>query len=253
MSQRVKDMSVVVSGGSRGQGAAHARLLAEEGALVVIGDVLDDDGEALAQAIREAGGTATYIHLDVTTSQDWDAAVRFAERTYSRLDALVNNAGITAYAGAADCSDEEWSRVIAVNQTGVFYGMRAAILALRRSGSGVIVNTASIFGLYGAQDYFAYVAAKAAVIGMTKSAALTYGGDGIRVNAIAPGVIDTTMLQREMSDLGPEGIDALVAEQAISRIGRPEDTAYAVLYLVSDESSFVTGEVITIDGGYSAR
>ena len=117
----------------------------------------------------------------------------------------------------------------------------------------MIVNTSSIFGLYGAEDYFAYVASKAAVIGMTKSAALTYGRDNIRVNAVAPGVVDTPMLQKEMSDLGSGGIEALLAQQPISRAGRGDDIAYAVLYLVSDESSFVTGEVLTVDGGYSAK
>lgn len=253
MSDRVKDKSALISGAARGQGEAHARLLADEGAAVVIGDVLDDAGKTTALSIRDAGGTASFVHLDVTQPADWEAAISLAEREHGKLDALVNNAGITAYAGVADCTDEEWARVIAVNQTGVFHGMRAAIPALRRAGGGAIVNTASIFGLYGAEDYFAYVASKAAVIGMTKSAALTYGAEGIRVNAIAPGVIDTPMLQQEMSDLGSEGIESLLAGQPVARAGRPEDTAYAVLYLVSEESSFITGEVITIDGGYSAR
>ncbi len=253
MSERVRAKSVLISGAARGQGAAIARLLAAEGSAVVLGDVLDEAGEASAQSIREDGGTATFVHLDVTDPQQWELAVETVERLHGRLDALVNNAGITAYSGVADCSDEEWARVIAVNQTGVFYGMRAVIPAMRRSGAGAIVNTSSIFGLNGAEDYFAYVASKAAVIGMTKSAALTYGGDAIRVNAIAPGVIDTPMLQQEMADLGPEGIESLLAGQPIARAGLPADTAYAVLYLVSDESSFMTGEVITIDGGYSAR
>lgn len=253
MTGRVAGKVVIISGAARGQGASHARLLAREGAHVVIGDIREQEGKEVVEQISAEGGGATYHHLDVTEPEHWEAVVASTLKRQGKLDALVNNAGITAYEGAATCSIQEWSRVIAVNQTGVFLGMRVAIAALRQSGGGAIVNTSSIFGLYGAQDYFAYVASKAAVIGMTKSAALTYGRDGIRVNAVAPGVIDTAMLQQEMSDLGPQGIEALLADQPISRAGKPEDVAYAVLYLVSDESSFVTGEVLTIDGGYSAR
>ncbi len=247
---RMDGRTVLISGAARGQGAEEARALAREGANVVLGDVLDC--APAAEEVRAAGGAALALELDVTAPSSWDAAVAQAEEQFGRLDGLVNNAGITAYAGAADCSDEEWARVIAVNQTGAFYGMRAAIPALRRAGGGAIVNIASIFGLQGAEDYFAYIASKAALIGMTKGAALTYASDEIRVNAVAPGTIETPMLEQELADQGAAFGDDLLGAQAIRRLGRPDDIAAAVTYLLSEESSFVTGTVLVVDGGYSA-
>jgi NAD(P)-dependent dehydrogenase (short-subunit alcohol dehydrogenase family) len=248
---RLEGRTVLISGAARGQGAAEAQLCAREGASVVLGDILD--ASSVADVIRSGGGRAEATTLDVTDRESWNAAVALAVGSFGQLDGLVNNAGITAYAGAADCTDDEWTRVTAVNQTGVFYGMRAAIPALRDSGGGAIVNTASIFGLQGADDYFAYIASKAAVIGMTKSAALSYAGDGIRVNAVAPGTIETPMLEQELADHGGDFGDDLLGAQAIRRLGQPDDIAYAVLYLLSEEASFVTGEVLVVDGGYSAR
>ena len=218
---------------------------------MVIGDVLD--AEPIAEAIRTEGGRAAAVTLDVTSPVAWQQAVALAESQFAGLNGLVNNAGIVAYAGAADCGDEEWARIIAVNQTGVFHGIRAAIPALRRAEGGVIVNTASIFGLHGVENYFAYTASKAAVVGMTKSAAVTYAAEKIRVNAVAPGVIKTPMLEQELADLEGVAEADLLAGQPLQRLGESEDVAYAVVYLLSREASFVTGEVLTVDGGYSAR
>jgi NAD(P)-dependent dehydrogenase (short-subunit alcohol dehydrogenase family) len=253
MADRMLGKVALISGGARGQGASHAKLLAAQGARVLIGDVLDGDGERTATELREEGLAVRYVHLDVTQVSDWESAVRVAESDYGTLDVLVNNAGIAGYAAAADCTDKEWTQTIAVNQTGVFYGMRAAIPCMRNGGGGSIVNTSSTFGLIGAPDTFAYQASKAAVLAMTRSAAVTYGTENIRVNALCPGVVDTPMLAQDIADWGVEPINALIDGQAIKRRGTPLDMSYAVLYLASDESSFVTGTELVVDGGFVAQ
>ncbi|MBS1842820.1 MAG: glucose 1-dehydrogenase [Actinobacteria bacterium] len=250
--ERMTGKVAIVSGAARGQGASHAELLSREGASVVLGDILDAEGEAFASKLAGDGAEVEYVHLDVTSPDDWAGALKAATSKWGRVDALVNNAGIGSYPGAVDCSDEEWSRVIAVNQTGVFLGMRTVLPAMIEQKSGSIVNISSTFGLNGAEDAFAYQAAKGAVISMSKAAAVSYGTAGVRVNAICPGVVDTPMLKTDIEEMGAEGIDGLVEMQAIKRYGTPEDISKAVLYLVSEDSSFVTGAVLVVDGGYSA-
>jgi 3alpha(or 20beta)-hydroxysteroid dehydrogenase len=249
---RLDGKTALITGGARGQGAAHAALFAREGASIVIGDVLDDPGEATAAQVRAAGSGALFVHLDVTDPDSCAAAVRTAEERFGHLDVLINNAGVVAYSGVADCSDAEWDALIGTNQTGVFNGMRAAIPALRRAGGGSIVNITSVTGgVRGARDYLGYAAAKAAVVAMTRSAALSYGEDNIRVNAIAPGAVRTPMTDQEVRDLGEHLVSEMVAQQALKRVAEPIDVSYGVLFLASDEASFITGITLTIDGGWS--
>lgn len=253
MADRMSEKVVLISGGARGQGFAHARLLASEGAHVIIGDVLDDEGETTANELSAEGLDVRYRHLDVRRDADWRSAVAYGESNYGQLDVLVNNAGIAPHAGVVDCSNEEWTQTVAVNQTGVFYGMRAAIPCMQRAGGGSIVNTASIYGANGAMNYVAYTASKAAVIGMTKSAAVTYGDDNIRVNVVCPGTTETPMLAEQVAQFGAQEIDEAVARLPIKRRGIPLDISYAVLYLASDESAYVTGAMLPVDGGYLAQ
>ena len=235
---------VLISGAARGQGEAEARLLVREDARVVIGDVLDERGEQLA---AELGSCAFHQHLDVRRPEDWQRCVAAAEHRFGRLDALVNNAGISR-AGAIEAMPlDAYLEVVNVNQIGCFLGMQAAIPALRRAGGGSIVNTSSIAGLRGVAGMAAYCASKFAIRGMTKVAALELGHAGIRVNSVHPGTIDTPMVS------GPEfeQVDkaAYFAKQPIPRIGRPDEIASLVLYLISDESSFATGSEFVVDGG----
>jgi 3alpha(or 20beta)-hydroxysteroid dehydrogenase len=257
--QRVAGKVALISGAARGQGAAHAALLAREGAAVVLGDVLDQAGEEHAESLRAEGLDAQYLHLDVTNPANWEAAVQLAESTYERLNVLVNNAGIVNVSRITETTDDEWNRTILVNQTGVFYGMRACIPAIKRSGGGAIVNTSSVFALRGTDGYVAYNATKAAVLSMTRSAALTYAGDNIRVNAICPGLALTKMVDEEGEKLRAAGmlqsddfIEEFLGVVPMRRGCDPSEVAAAVLFLVSDEASYVTGTELVVDGGYLA-
>jgi 3alpha(or 20beta)-hydroxysteroid dehydrogenase len=245
MSMRLEGRTALITGGARGQGAAHGRRLAEEGATVVLADVLDDLGDAHARDLRVAGHDALYMHLDVTDPQQWNTAVRTAEERFGRLDILVNNAGVVRVAPIVEESDDGWNTTIAVNATGVFYGMRAAIPALRRSGGGSIVNIASIYGPVGAPGYVAYTASKGAVIAMTKVAALEHAADRIRVNAICPGPVRSPMSEQEG--------DASVDVTPLRRRAEPEEISSAVAFLASDDAIYVTGAELAVDGGYLAR
>jgi 3alpha(or 20beta)-hydroxysteroid dehydrogenase len=246
----------LISGSARGQGAEHARVLAANGAAVVVSDVLDDLGEAVAAEITAAGGQPVYQHLDVRSNEDWDAGVALAEERFGRLDILCNNAGIVGMEGVGECSDEEWDEVIAVNQTGLFRGSRAAIPALRRAGGGSIVNTSSTLGLKGARGYAAYIASKHAVIGLTKSMAVQYGTDNIRTNAICPSSVDTPMHWGEMEHFENDpdfDFDTWLADNhAINRIMTTTEISHLVLYLVSPEATAVTGASLSIDMGFMA-
>jgi 3alpha(or 20beta)-hydroxysteroid dehydrogenase len=242
---RLAGRVAIVTGGARGQGAAHAKRLAREGAIVVSGDVLDDAGEDMAAGLRATGLDVAYRHLDVTDPADWTSAVA-AATTRGRLAVLVNNAGIIHMAATADESVDDWNRVLAVNATGTLLGMQAAIPALRAGGGGSIVNVASIFGVTGAEGYAAYAASKAAVIALTKTAALELAADGIRVNAICPGGVATPMNEHE-----PEG--GVVPLTPLGRRAHVREIAGAVAFLASDDAAFVTGTELVVDGGYLAR
>jgi cyclopentanol dehydrogenase len=248
---RLDGKVALISGAARGQGEAEARMFAAEGACVVLGDVLAELGERVAAEIAASGGRAHFCPLDVTSEAAWAAAVEHAEREFGRLDVLVNNAAILGLAGIADTTLEVWERVIAVNQTGPFLGMRAAIPALRRSGGGSIVNISSALALIGTGESASYTATKGALTALTRTAAVELAPDRIRVNVVHPGVIDTPMVDAGLGR-SPEALAKMAAAAPIGRIGRPEEMAAAVLYLASDESSFVTGASLSVDGGLSA-
>lgn len=240
----------IISGAARGQGEAHSRLLAAEGAKVLMTDVLDEAGENVAADLRDAGSDVHYLHLDVTSEPDWSAAVDEAERRWGRVDVLVNNAGIVGSMKAADEEDlQAWTKLTAINQQGVFLGTKHVVPAMRRAGGGAIVNTCSINGTAGAPGSFSYQASKGAVRMMTRSAAMEYVGDKIRVNCVSPGLVMTPMAEEE----GEESNKAFAAATPMKRGARPEEISYAVLFLASDEASYITGADLLVDGGYTAQ
>jgi cyclopentanol dehydrogenase len=250
---RLQDKVALISGAARGMGEAEARLFARNGALVVLGDILEEPLQKLADELAAAGHSVHAQRLDVTEEDDWQSIVDAAEKHFGRLDILVNNAGIADPAGIEETSRELWDRVVAVNQTGTWLGIRAAAPALRRAGAGSIVNLSSIYGIVGSTGSSAYHAAKGAIRTLTKQAAIEYAAAGIRVNSIHPGYIDTPML-RDAFTGEPDRLEGLVASVTpLGRVGTADDVAYAALFLASDESSFMTGAELVVDGGYTAR
>ena len=250
--KRLDGKVALISGAARGLGQAQARLFEAEGAKVMIGDLRDAEGEAVA---KEIGAGAIYQHLDVTSEQDWAAAVAVATGTFGRLDVLVNNAGIAEAAPLAEMTLESWRRVIDVNQTGVFLGMRAVIEAMTASGGGSIVNVSSIDGMIGMDGIISYVASKWAVRGMTKTAARELARHGIRVNSIHPGFVPTQLAVEDESLLEPiQGLIRAHAERLapMGRAGKPEEIARLALFVASDESSYSTGSEFVADGGLVA-
>ena len=249
---RLAGKVALISGAARGMGAEEARLFAREGAQVVLCDVLDEAGEQVAAEIRQQGGGATYVRLDVTQEEAWSEAVKTAELTYGKLDILVNNAGIAGYSKGDDDTLEDFDRFLAVNTRGTYLGIRAAIPAMRRAGGGSIVNISSISGLIGQKYVHAgYNASKGAVRIMTKSIALQYANDSIRVNSVHPGPIRTDMTKEVWSD--PAGRQRTEQATPLGRYGEALDVAYAVLFLASDEAAFVTGAELVVDGGFTAQ
>jgi cyclopentanol dehydrogenase len=227
-------------------------MLALEGAKVVFGDILDDEGRRVEAQIRELGGEATYVHLDVTQESDWRAAVDTAVKTYGKLNVLVNNAGILIRKNIEETTVEDWDRIMDVNAKGVFLGTKASIPAMRESGGGSIVNISSTAGLVSSPSGSAsYTATKGAVRLFTKATAIQYAKEGIRCNSVHPGPIETDMLQDSLSD--PSAMELRMQRLPMGRVGKPEEVAYGVIYLASDESSFVTGSELVIDGGTTAQ
>ena len=249
---RLDGKVALISGGARGQGAAEARLFTQEGAKVVFGDVLDEQGKMVEAEILELGGEATYVHLDVTQEADWVSAVEAAVSRYGNLAVLVNNAGITVRKSIEETTEEDWDRIMAINAKGVFLGTKHVIPAMRRSGGGSIINISSTAGLVGSSTTGAsYAATKGAVRLLTKSTAIQYAKEGIRCNSVHPGLLETPMTEGILAD--PETRDMRIRRIPLGRIGTAEDIAYGVLYLASDESSFVTGSELVIDGGTTAQ
>lgn len=250
MARRLAGKVALISGGARGQGEAEGRLFVQEGAKVVLGDILVELGRKVAADITAQGGQATFIKLDVTQEADWRQAVETAVRDYGKLDILVNNAGIFRTEGVEATSLELWNQVIAVNQTGVWLGMKYAIPAMRKAGGGSIVNISSGAGIIGSGFAAAYHGTKGAVRILTKTAAVEYAKENIRINSVHPGVVDTEMIR---GTLNQEGMQGAIRAHPLGRMGTAEDIAYAVLYLASDEASYVTGAELVIDGGYTAQ
>ena len=237
----------LITGAARGQGEAEARLFVAEGAKVVLGDVLDDDGKRVAEAL---GGAAVYCHHDVSQPESWSNFTAVAEGAFGRIDALVNNAGILRMSSIAEITLEEYMQVIGINQVGVLLGMQAVIPGMTRAGGGSIVNISSVGGLSGVPGMVAYVSSKFAVRGMTKTAALELGSLGIRVNSVHPGAVDTPMLTLPSERV--TGSDPY-ANVALGRICQPEEIAELVAFLASDESSYCTGSEFTADGGMMCK
>lgn len=237
---RVSGKVALISGGARGMGASHARLLVQEGAKVVVGDILDDAGQALA---AELGDAVRYVHLDVTDYAQWESAVQTAVDEFGGLDIVVNNAGIANFGAVEDYSLDAWDRMIAINLTGVFYGIKASVPALKNSKAGSIINVSSTAGIQGYEALPGYNAAKFGVRGLTKNAALDLGRYNIRVNSVHPGVIRTPMTDE---------LDTPQSHVALHRVGEPIELSNLVLFLASDESSFSTGSEFIADGGETA-
>jgi NAD(P)-dependent dehydrogenase (short-subunit alcohol dehydrogenase family) len=258
---------VLISGGARGIGAQAARRMSEAGAAVVIGDVLDDQGRTVASEIEAAGGRASYLGLDVSAEESWQAAIDHTVSTYGKLDVLVNNAGIFVGKSIEDVELEAWHRLVAVNLTGVFLGTRIAAPALREAGANspkgsAIINLSSIAGLVGSMLDPLYSMTKGGVTTFTKSTALYFGrrGDPIRVNAVHPGVIETDMgeqtFQARAEQTRSNDIDAAraagAASHALGRLGTADEVAQGIVFLASDDASFMTGSSLVVDGGLTA-
>ena len=239
---RVDGKVVLISGGARNIGGASARMLVAEGAKVVIGDLLDDEGKALADELCHEFGesAARYVHLDVTEDADWRSAVAFTVAEFGRLDVLFNNAGIFNGGQLQRYQREQWQQMLDVNLTGAFLGIRAAADALIAAGGGSIINTSSIEGLRGTPWAHGYVASKWGLTGLTKSVAMELAPHGVRVNSLHPGRISTPATDQMPADLIPI---------PLGRPGRPEEVAAFVVFLASDESSFTTGSEFVVDGG----
>ncbi len=246
----MKDKVVIITGAASGIGEAVALLFGKEGAKVVVSDINSEAGEEVVQRIRKSGGTAAFFKTDVASAAENKALVDFAVKTYGRLDVAVNNAGIGGEANKiAAMSLEGWHRVIDINMHSVFYGMKYQIEEMLKHGHGSIVNIASILGAVGFEGSSGYVAAKHAVIGMTKTAAVEYSAQGIRINAVGPGFIETPLLDQLDDDIKKH----LISLHPIGRLGRSNEVAELILWLGSDKSSFATGAYYPIDGGYLAR
>jgi NAD(P)-dependent dehydrogenase (short-subunit alcohol dehydrogenase family) len=249
----IRDSVAIVTGASSGIGRAAARRFAAEGASVVAADVDAASGEDTVDMIHEDGGEATFVETDVSDRDDVEAMIATAVERYGGLDFAFNNAGIEGHNDSlVDQSDDDWERVIDINLKGVFLGLQAEIPAMIEDGGGAIVNTSSIAGVVGFQGVSPYVASKHGVIGLTKTAALEYARDGVRVNAISPGVIETPMVERA-STANPEMIEGVSEATPMGRIGDPEEIGDAAVWLCSADASFVTAETLVIDGGYVSQ
>jgi NAD(P)-dependent dehydrogenase (short-subunit alcohol dehydrogenase family) len=248
---RLAGKVALISGAASGMGQSEATIFAREGAKVIVGDVLEAEGRDVADSIAKAGGQARFVKLDVTDEQSWQDAVATAVSAFGKLDVLVNNAGISGTFDPDTLSVSAWDRLMEVNAKGVFLGMKYAVAAMERAGGGAIVNISSISGFAG-QDrvHMAYNASKGAVRIMTKSAAVQFGKHGIRVNSVHPGIMPP--MRTSVGSADPVWRERSLRHVPLKREGRVEEVAHAVLFLASDEASYITGTELVVDGGYLA-
>ena len=248
---RLAGKVALVSGAASGMGQSEATIFAREGAKVIVADILEAEGKQVAEKIVSGGGQARFVKLDVTSEAEWDAAVRAAVSAFGKLDVLVNNAGISGTYDADMLSSAAWDTVMGVNAKGVFLGMKYAIPLMKQAGGGAIVNISSISGFVG-QDgvHMAYNASKGAVRIMTKTAAVQFAGDRIRVNSVHPGFMPPMRTSKTSAD--PTWRAKMLGAVPMKREGRVEEVAHAVLFLASDEASYITGTELVVDGGYLA-
>lgn len=254
MSGRVAGKVAVITGAASGLGAESARRLAREGAAVVLTDVAEGAGHELAEAIAGTGAQSVFLSHDVTDEAAWATVAKTALERFGRIDVLVNSAGISGGEPLMEMSLESWRRVLAINLDGTFLGMRALAPAMAQGGGGSIINLSSILGKVGQPGAAAYCASKGGVLMLSKAAALEWAPAGIRVNSVHPGYIDTPMVQGALhrSENGNELRDVLISRHALGRLGVPREIADGIVFLASDESSFMTGAELVIDGGYTA-
>lgn len=250
---RLEGKVAFISGGARGMGATEARMFAKEGAKIVIADILDDEGRQVEAQINETGGECVYLHLDVTSESNWQDAIAKSVLRFGKLDILVNNAGIGGTTTTVEnTSVEDWDKVMDINAKGVFLGAKAAIPEMRKAGGGSIINISSQLGLVGTDESTPqYQASKGAVRIFSKAAAIQYAKEGIRVNSVHPGPVKTPMTEGRRAN--PETYQKMLDRVPLGRFAEPEELAYAVLYLASDESSYVTGSELVVDGGWVAQ
>ncbi len=248
---RLKDKVALITGAGSGIGRASALLFTQEGAKMVVVDWDEEAGRATAEAIRSAGGQATFVRADVSRAEEVQNMIRVALEEYGRLDILFNNAGIGPVAMVTETEEEEWDQVMAINLKGVFLSAKCAIPEMIKGGGGVIINTASELGLVGSYDMHAYSASKGGVVLLTRSMAKGYAPYRVRVNCICPGPIDTPLLEEIIAAAADpeEERRSIIHDIPLKRLGRPEEIAYAALYLASDESSYLTGAALVVDGG----
>lgn len=256
MNNRVENKVAIVTGGSLGIGKSACILLAKEGAKVAITDILDSEGKKLADEINAMGFTAEYLHLDVSDEENVKEVMLKVHEKFGKIDILVNNAGIAGVSKPThEITSEEWDAVMNINVKGVFFCTKYVIPYMMKVGSGSIINLSSIYGLVSSTDIPPYHASKGAVRLMTKTDALYYAKDKIRVNSIHPGFIDTPLVRNLMKSAGDleTGMKSLEVLHPLGHLGEPSDIGYGVVYLASDESKFITGSELVIDGGYTAR
>jgi NAD(P)-dependent dehydrogenase (short-subunit alcohol dehydrogenase family) len=248
---RLSGKVAIVTGAANGMGQSEAMIFAREGAKVAVADVLEAEGRQVADKIKAAGGQATFVKLDVASEAGWEKAVKATVDAFGRLDVLVNNAGISGTFDPDTLSTSAWDRLMEINAKGVFLGMKHAIPAMQRAGGGSIVNISSISGVVGQLGiHMAYNASKGAVRTMTKSAAVQFAKDGIRVNSVHPGMLPPMKSSKGSAD--PAWRDKMIRAVPLKREGRVEEVAHAVLFLASDEASYITGVELPVDGGFLA-
>ena len=247
---RLEGKVAIITGAAMGMGRTEALLFAEEGATVIVTDVQEVEGKQTAEMITNNGGNAEFVKLDVSKENEWNKVIDYVTKEYGKVDILVNNAGILILKTLDETTAEEWDRIFDVNSKGVFYGCKCILPAMQKAGGGSIINISSIYGIIGAPSAAAYEASKGAVRELTKAAAVDYAKYNIRVNSIHPGLIDTPMTEDIIKD--PERMKSVLCTTLFARPGTPMEVAYPVLMLASDESTYMTGAEIVIDGGYTA-